>query len=145
MDRPTCETCPYFSQHVNDCDRGDCRRTGPLTVRIDGDEGVWFDGHWPEVSPDDWCGEHPGFPAFIESTRPAVHVTPLIATVVTCEMLSDTGSPLFARTLSVRARKTLKRLGPLPIDWLSREKILEIRHCGDTTADEILYYVKSRQ
>jgi hypothetical protein len=59
MPDPTCKTCPAFYVQTDDNDLmtvHECHKHAPI-------EGHWSSGHylarWPEVSPGDWCGEHP--------------------------------------------------------------------------------------
>ncbi len=60
MNRPTCKTCPYF-------DRGFCQRNPPQVTTT---ETGPFYSRWPEVTEDDFCGEHPQFPAYLASLSP---------------------------------------------------------------------------
>ena len=69
MDKPTCETCPYFLQNEDDCGLGNCHKHTPWHVVCNHGHDSWLDGQWPEISPDAFCGEHPDFPAWIESRR----------------------------------------------------------------------------
>lgn len=66
MDKPTCKTCPYF-----DCLSamgGYCNRMSPRPeIRSDADDIFLA---WPPVTEDDWCGQHPDFPAYIASLKP---------------------------------------------------------------------------
>ena len=64
MHRPTCETCVFF-EHFPDA-KQECHRRPPLITPAPEDSNdVWWTG-WPEVELDDWCGEHPDFPAYVE-------------------------------------------------------------------------------
>ena len=74
MDSPTCETCPYFHWLVND--KGMCRRRSPQPNVSNPERDVGrMVAEWPDVSDYDWCGEHPDFPAWIESQRKPRRVT----------------------------------------------------------------------
>jgi hypothetical protein len=59
MADPTCETCPFFAlasgnrRHLYNA----CRRRPPGAVLTITDHA------WPQVDPDDVCGEHPEHPA----------------------------------------------------------------------------------
>ncbi len=84
MERPVCETCPfwYWDQYgeteVGDVDMAECRRYAPMAdqepngtkracARAD---GISYDSTtWPITGPIDWCGEHPDFPAYLESLK----------------------------------------------------------------------------
>ena len=86
MDKPTCETCPYWLCRIppnkDDSDGvGYCRRSPPLVTSATlgrwrpCDESIYGIHHdrltsaWPHCDGADWCGEHPDFPAWIESQR----------------------------------------------------------------------------
>jgi hypothetical protein len=64
MERPTCETCPYYHAGFLQC-----RRHAPPVgwkwrpQRAESNE--FLDFHWPEVAEDEWCGEHPDFPLYL--------------------------------------------------------------------------------
>lgn len=78
MDRPTCETCPFFRRLHCDEDQGvdgSCHRYPPKAFgRIVFEEGEYeLAGYQPYVSDRDWCGEHPDFPAYIASLRAAAN------------------------------------------------------------------------
>jgi len=70
MERPTCKTCPYWKQ-IEDAELyGECRRypaTEGNRLDVNCDPGSvsikW--GHWFDQEENDWCGEHPDFPAYI--------------------------------------------------------------------------------
>jgi len=65
MERPTCETCLKWQQGYNGID-GQCRANTPSLGRTTG--GHLVPDH-PITEPSHWCGEHPDFPAWIESQR----------------------------------------------------------------------------
>ncbi len=60
MERPTCETCPYYN-------RGEieCHRNAP--VPSNSTDNV--PAYWPFTNHDDWCGEHPDFPIYIAELK----------------------------------------------------------------------------
>lgn len=71
MDRPTCETCPYWSAHEPGvATTGTCRRTSPVPPALQ-EQADWFNnifaGIWPVTEESDWCGEHPDFPAYVKA------------------------------------------------------------------------------
>lgn len=83
MERPTCGTCPYWDEADRDDVRvGECKRFPPVfppndkmrseTVELYGDD--WM-GWSPETSPNDFCGEHPSFPAYVASLKPVTGVS----------------------------------------------------------------------
>ena len=83
MDKPTCATCPYWV-HTETADEfttlGECMRYPPkllpsYTDDLDSDiQRQWQFAAGPIVSDDCFCGEHPDFPAFLESRKaPAVN------------------------------------------------------------------------
>jgi hypothetical protein len=62
MRRPTCEGCRFYDAGAK---FGICRRHAPrarILREHDGDLSGY--PRWPEVEPDDWCGEHQDFPAW---------------------------------------------------------------------------------
>lgn len=75
MDKPTCETCPYYGpmkrsrwvgpSELEDYDVGACRRYCTYTER----------------EADCFCGEHPLFPEYLESLKPK----PLSAVILTMQ------------------------------------------------------------
>lgn len=52
MERPRCETCPFWERNETLTCFGDCHRHPPQVVTLDNE---W----WPCTSGSDWCGEHP--------------------------------------------------------------------------------------
>lgn len=80
-ERPTCGTCPYWKVDEHpaiDGELGWCQRHPPTLVAVmihpmgDTEPPVCFEvrqeENWPKTVDDDWCGEHPGFPAYLEAT-----------------------------------------------------------------------------
>jgi hypothetical protein len=69
MDKPTCKTCPYWIEPLLNVDDDnlscwrECQRFPPSLA---GDERR---GRWLKSFRDDTCGEHPDFPAWIESQK----------------------------------------------------------------------------
>ncbi len=59
-ERPTCATCAYYDPFTDSS--GCCRRRPPVVFR---DEKFGSTSFFPEVDADEWCGEHPDFPAFM--------------------------------------------------------------------------------
>jgi hypothetical protein len=68
MNRPTCETCPYFATpaELRQQLAGQCRRHA---------------NEFPNRHPDSWCGEHPMFfswqmsdPVFLEQQKSLVEL-----------------------------------------------------------------------
>lgn len=64
MNRPTCETCPFWANKkwgFPNEDKGEChvrepsRSVGTLSLGV---------GVWPETRKDDFCGQHPQFADF---------------------------------------------------------------------------------
>ena len=82
MDRPSCLTCLYWEHKVRNRRSspvyGECRRLPPVmlsTLAPLHKDGATCPADFanPLTCRDDWCGEHPDFPVWIESlktTRP---------------------------------------------------------------------------
>jgi hypothetical protein len=78
MERPTCETCVYWNEINQLKYEGECKRHSPRPVSITYQQGaIEPDFHncalscWPITMDDDWCGDHPDFPAYLASLRTA--------------------------------------------------------------------------
>lgn len=86
MDRPTCKTCVYWKGHEHNrlpCIdgpgayfSGTCRRwpkqTSSMTYMPDRNSSREVDVAclaFPEMYPDEWCGEHQDFPVYVEWLR----------------------------------------------------------------------------
>ena len=67
-ERPTCATCPYWSDYAGILpadqtdNMGQCRRRAPKYEPDTADD-------WDDTNRDDFCGDHPAFPAYIASRR----------------------------------------------------------------------------
>jgi hypothetical protein len=89
MDRPTCVTCPFWEDfnempepdiHGNPMGTPGSCRVGrpqlPLTEAAIDHGGDPFFAMWPNTDSNEWCGEHPDFPAYIaglkDATQPAL-------------------------------------------------------------------------
>lgn len=79
--RPRCGACPYFhwmdewtnsaSPDPNEFDaddKGYCHRHAPASMTKR--EPFKAESVWPQVYRDDFCGEHPDFPAYLAELRP---------------------------------------------------------------------------
>lgn len=83
MERPTCSTCPYWSDKPDD--PGHCQRFPPIIIER---MAEWYDkrpqdrwssmlsgldepssSHFPVAETDHWCGEHPDFSAYIAARK----------------------------------------------------------------------------
>ena len=75
MERPTCGTCPYFSEdeagETVDGKYGLCRRHAPHPIFVNKVVEEEDDTIWPILLSDEWCGEHPDFPEWLESQQKA--------------------------------------------------------------------------
>jgi hypothetical protein len=82
MERPTCSTCPFwedgYAEQLNNEVAGYCHRHAPQvpTLRTHGDGGeeatdtICHGVFVPPMTGEGyWCGEHPGFPAYIEGLK----------------------------------------------------------------------------
>lgn len=86
MERPTCKTCPYWefgAETEGDIDyAGFCHRHAPAPrpLPLDGDDNfkktTSYRVYLPvETLGEYWCGEHPDFPAYLESLKPITEET----------------------------------------------------------------------
>ena len=57
----------YFSAWGNEEGEGLCKRHAPSPTVTATSEDLWT--AWPITDEIHWCGEHPDFPAYIESLR----------------------------------------------------------------------------
>lgn len=140
MERPKCETCPYYHNcgcHDEMGDIGECRLSNPKpwNTCYQSQEYVqdYDDGRkafWPVVHHYDWCGQHPDFPAHIASLK----------------------RPAPARTIDVKfplgiiERKTLARLGVTSIEkfrGISMSQLLSQPNCGIVRTMNIIKYMAS--
>jgi hypothetical protein len=75
MKKPTCETCPWWqdnSERFENDGMGQCRKTIPNPFRygsIKTDPDIETESYWPICPKGAWCGEHPDFPAYLESLK----------------------------------------------------------------------------
>lgn len=65
--RPTCATCPHWSQFMDDT-HGRCRRNPPIVVYAGGAFGS-TGAERPSVAANQYCGERLDFPAWVKATR----------------------------------------------------------------------------
>jgi len=75
VDKPACETCPYWLVSDRDDNQGTCSRYPPT---VPSDVSCQYDPLsmlWPLTYHDTSCGEHPDFPAWIEEQRAARKAT----------------------------------------------------------------------
>lgn len=61
MDRPTCETCPFWNRHHKDDLGGQCRKDPPKLKR-----GI---SNWPSTYEAEWCGCHPDFSDWLHQEK----------------------------------------------------------------------------
>jgi hypothetical protein len=79
MKKPKCETCEYQDSNKN------CRRRAPVLFRAsDGDVYDWF----PHGEDNEWCGDHPDFPAYLENKPIKIDLS-----VLDCGSQDDGGIP----------------------------------------------------
>jgi hypothetical protein len=72
IERPTCETCAFWEwlqtrpvPDPDDYEVGECRRRPPTASRPSKLAGGKAMATWRRTFEDDWCGEHPDFPAYL--------------------------------------------------------------------------------
>ena len=61
-ERPTCATCPYWNSPQGADGRWPCRRHAPRHIGSQCDD-------FAITAAEEWCGDHPAFPAYIASRR----------------------------------------------------------------------------
>jgi hypothetical protein len=76
MDRPRCNTCPYWDQDEEELKLGKCLRRPPVLPPCDAVFAEWQEvdgnpylGVQPETEYIDSCGEHPDYPEFIAALK----------------------------------------------------------------------------
>jgi hypothetical protein len=69
MERPMCETCPYWDSPSKDTTSGLCCRNAPRSLSSFHDAVDDPVAQWPMTMEWEFCGEHPDFPAYIAATR----------------------------------------------------------------------------
>jgi hypothetical protein len=130
-ERPTCKTCPYFRPLSMDVEYGldgECRRFPPAVLGkspYKDNPTHHLEGWHPYVSEGHWCGEHPDFPAYIDSLKPR----PAPGTL-------DPGK------LSVMARATVARLGGVDAK-ITLDDLDSAVGCGPATRGEIINFFKA--
>ena len=73
MNRPTCETCPFWHRKTKDI--GECRRHAPppiAAIWVPNHSAVsegFLSPHWRVTFSNQWCGEHPDIPVFFKSLK----------------------------------------------------------------------------
>lgn len=91
MERPTCETCPYWfwekggysrvEEAVDSGDQSECRRRAPHadqekngTDRAIRRTNLMSCDHvlWPMTNGLDWCGDHPMYPDYLNHKQKAI-------------------------------------------------------------------------
>jgi len=87
MNRPTCETCPFWAVADPESLYQECVRFPPNDQeRVNFTEGFsGLVGKWPRTHQDEWCGEHPlmKFSLAHPSDRP--NLCPLLMNSVRCQ------------------------------------------------------------
>ena len=71
-ERPTCATCPYWDDNAfKDVSAYNaCRRNAPRMISPPTDHHNDWTEDTVHKRGDEWCGDHPAFPAYIASRRP---------------------------------------------------------------------------
>ena len=135
MERPRCETCPYY--YVFDPEMmGECRRNAAGTFIVpDSIPSGDVHAHWPFVDIDDWCGEHPDFPAYLTAIRPDAPRPNLPnAFIAACN-----------HQLGARGQEAIRKLGVRSFDELgalTMQQILCVRGVGWTTYSDLQKFLK---
>jgi hypothetical protein len=138
MERPTCATCPYYDDEESTCHRNPPVAIFAIIKETDGSGGDrgWgeLDGSgsvFPAMDDDEWCGEHPDFPAYIASPK-GIEPPP--------DSPVEDDRDRFRDELGCRERKVISKLGVKTMTELAalpRWKLLETRGCGITTVHKI--------
>jgi hypothetical protein len=96
-----CKTCPYWDESSEDENRGWCFRHAPkpLTHPDESGDNPWpfvsANAFFPQTESDDFCGEHPDFPAYIASLKTTV---PSEVEALELQLAGDGGALLVLRT-----------------------------------------------
>lgn len=78
MNRPMCYSCVYWESYLNRDKNsralGECHRNAPRSMLyviglVQADKYPPSAVSWPDTLEDEWCGEHPDFPAFVASLK----------------------------------------------------------------------------
>lgn len=125
MDKPTCGTCPYWDENpAVSVYWAVCRRNPPT---IEGDErrGISLETHR-----ENWCGEHPDFPAWIAEQRKPKTIAQCSTIEEVRDVLCDKRTGLTIHDVEpTKARKLVYRLlgGIGPRSAQSPEWLEELR------------------
>jgi len=128
MNKPTCDTCPYF--YRVDQGYGDCRESSPRPTPQ----------RWPRVRAGEGCGRHPQFAAYL-----AGYLADIEATRARMEAAEKARHSPALQGVDVRTRKTITRLGikANPRD-LTMVEILAQRNTGVVTAVSVARWAVAR-
>jgi len=63
MNKPTCETCPYYLLIYNESQTGECFKNVPVVTSHDRVTS------FPRTQSHKWCGGHPDFPKWLENLK----------------------------------------------------------------------------
>lgn len=86
MNKPTCETCPFWEKKTTPLDslplsmRGRARAAGRCRVHSPKKCGMCGSESWPVTGDVDFCGEHPDFKAYVDELK-----KPLIEKTARCD------------------------------------------------------------
>ncbi len=70
MNRPTCETCVYWSEYqIKSAKEGGCYRRSPVAFGPNSTGMDEVTANWAITEPHYWCGEHSDFDEWIENQR----------------------------------------------------------------------------
>ena len=71
MERPTCKTCPYYDAEAMTLHYPPNRGNPMIMIAPKNVQGICkLTPLGTHKTPEDWCGEHPDFPAYIASLIP---------------------------------------------------------------------------
>src|SRR5215469_7242281 len=127
-----CERCRFFDYPDETSETGECRRHAPHLVlgQIKNEANVddidcSYDGVWPQVNPDCWCGEFQPFPPSAISQKPLNWLLTRISTRAWLVLLR----------LSKQGRRPLNKMGDF-CQW-SADELTEEKNFGPSCLSDL--------
>ncbi len=95
MNKPTCETCPFWEITNDKMRLGECHIGRPLAHLDPEDSNGGSFTIWPSTCGEDWCGEHPQFQAWLAETNKPIGLAVMKkgdTFVLLCKARSESGA-----------------------------------------------------